>query len=111
MADTNTILTGSLCLTDIPREQMKKVLCRDGKERIFVNIAVITKKEPQTFTNNGTPRTFTHFITCSPKKEERVEGVNYIIADLETKTFAPQTPTVEDVESAPGLTAADDLPF
>lgn len=111
MADNNSILTGSICLSDIPREQLKKVVCKDGKTRIYVNVAVITKKEPQTFSNNGVSRTYTHFISCAPKKEERVDGVNYIIADLETKTFAPQQPTTEDIASAPGLTPADDLPF
>lgn len=40
------ILTGSICLSDIPREQMKKVVCKDGKERIYLNVAVIERKEP-----------------------------------------------------------------
>lgn len=105
------LLTGSICLSDIPREQIKKVLCKDGKTRFYVNIAVIEKKEPQTFTNNGTSRTFTHFISCAPKKEERKEGENYIIADLETRTFTPSTPSAEDIALAPPVSASDDLPF
>ncbi len=40
------ILTGSICLSDIPREQMKKVICKDGKEKIYLNVAVIERKEP-----------------------------------------------------------------
>ena len=30
------ILSGSICLSDIPREQMKKIKCKDGVERIYV---------------------------------------------------------------------------
>lgn len=113
MAEINSILTGSICLSEIPREMMKKVKCKDGKERIYLNIAVIAKKTPQTFTNDGVARTYTHFISCAPKKEERVDGVNYIIADLETKTFTPQTPSPEDVSNAPAVAPGDnvDLPF
>lgn len=59
------ILSGSICLSDIPREQMKKIKCKDGVERIYVNVAVIERKEKSQFGH-------THFITCSPKKEERV---------------------------------------
>lgn len=61
------ILSGSICLSDIPREQMKKIKCKDGVERIYVNVAVIERREKSQFGH-------THFITCSPKKEERVEG-------------------------------------
>lgn len=39
------ILSGSICLSDIPREQMKKIKCKDGVERIYVNVAVIERKE------------------------------------------------------------------
>ena len=74
MADNNTFLTGSICLTDIPVSQMKKVMCKDGKERVFLNVAIFAKKQPQTFGD----RTYTHFISCAPKKEERIEGENYI---------------------------------
>lgn len=66
------ILTGSICLSDIPREQMKKVVCKDGKERIYLNVAVIERKEPSQFGH-------THFITCAPKQEERKEGTQYIL--------------------------------
>lgn len=39
------ILSGSICLSDIPREQMKKIKCKDGVERIYVNVAVIERRE------------------------------------------------------------------
>lgn len=66
------ILSGSICLSDIPREQMKKIKCKDGVERIYVNVAVIERKEKSQFGH-------THFITCSPKREERIEGKSYIL--------------------------------
>lgn len=110
MADNNSLLSGSICLSDIPKSQMKKVMCKDGKERIYLNVAVITKKQPQTFTSeNGVAHTYTHFITCAPKKEERIDGVNYILGDLETRTFTPQSPTPEDVANAPSIAPGDDL--
>ena len=40
-------LYGSICLSEIPRSQMKKVMCKDGKERIFLNIFVGEKKSLQ----------------------------------------------------------------
>lgn len=111
MADS--MLIGSICLTDIPHELIKAVTCKDGKVRKYLSISVVTKKTPQTFTNNGTPRTYTHFISCAPKKEERKEGVNYILGDLETHMFnnAPLAPTVEQINAAPPAQHNDDLPF
>lgn len=114
MADNNSLLSGSICLSDIPKSQMRKVMCKDGKERIYLNVAVITKKQPQTFTSeNGVAHTYTHFITCAPKKEERIDGVNYILGDLETRTFTQQSPTPEDVANAPSIAPGEnpDLPF
>lgn len=100
-------LFGSICLSEIPREQMKKVMCKDGKERVFVNIFVGERKTPQSFGS----RIFTHFVSCAPKKEERIEGRNYFIGDLETFNPQPMQPTAEMIEAAPGLGPEDDLPF
>lgn len=113
MAENNFMLTGSICLSDIPKSQMKKLLCKDGKERIYLNIAIIAKKTPQTFTNGDKSHTYTHFISCAPKKDDRIDGENYILGDLETRTFAPQSPTVEDVANAPAVAPDEnpDLPF
>lgn len=109
---SNSILTGSICLTDIPRSQMKKVMCKDGVERIYLNVAVVPRKTPQTFSGNGASRTYTHFISCAPRKEERVDGENYIIGDLETRSFDNQRPTPEAISIAPAVSPADpDLPF
>jgi hypothetical protein len=99
-------LHGSICLSDIPRELIKKVSCKDGKDRLFLNISVSKKKVPDHFG-------YTHFVSCAPKKEERKEGVQYIIGDL--KEYVPpvsdavQT-TPKDIEAAPPAND-DDLPF
>lgn len=58
-------LFGSICLSDIPREVMKKVMCKDGKERVFLNISVGSFKEPKDF--NG--KKYTHYVSCAPKKQ------------------------------------------
>ncbi|WP_275441023.1 hypothetical protein [Lepagella muris] len=109
MADNNSFLSGSICLTDIPKSQIKRVMCKDGKERAFLNIAIFAKKQPQTFGD----RTYTHFVSCAPKAEEREEGVNYIMGDLETRVSKPKTPTTDTVANAPGYAPNEkpDLPF
>lgn len=101
------MLLGSICLSDIPRDVMKKVVCKDGKERIYVNIAVCERKEPASFGD----KTYTHFVSCSPKKEERKEGVNYFIGDLSEYKPQPSSPSPEQIDSAPAVSPADDLPF
>lgn len=53
-------LYGSICLSDIPTEQIKKVRCKDGKERLFLNIFVGERKEPSEFDG----RRYTHFVSC-----------------------------------------------
>lgn len=100
-------LFGSICLSDIPKEQIKKVTLKDGSTKMFLNIFIGERKEPSTFGE----RVYTHFVSCSPKQQERKEGVNYFIGDLETYTPKPSTPTVEAIENAPSVTEDDDMPF
>lgn len=102
-------LYGSICLTDaIAAGQARKVRCKDGKERIYLNIQVVEKKQPQEFDG----RKYTHFVSCAPKKDERKEGTNYIIGDLQTYTDTPQsiTPSAEDIAQAPPVDI-NDFPF
>lgn len=103
---------GSICLSDIPKELIKAVVCNDGQVRKFLNIAVVETKQPKTFQNGDKTRTYTHFLTCAPRKEEQKEGVRYILGSLET--YEPQQAAVvtpEDVENAPIAAADDELPF
>ena len=93
-------LYGSICLSDIPTELIKKL--DNGK--LYLNVSVQERREVGTYGE-------THFISCRPKnKEERKEGVNYIIGGLKTYDPQPQTPTVADIDAAPAA-SPDDLPF
>ena len=108
---------GSICLTDIPKSEIKVVNCKDGVKRAYLNISVHEKKEP--FLDANGKVLSDHLITCSPKKENRQEGVNYIVGNL--RTWQEQTATVvpspEDIAAAPSYeqTLQDgedlDLPF
>ena len=98
---------GSLCLSSIPKRLFKKVMCKDGKERVFLNIKIIKRKEPSQFGN-------THFVSCEPKDEnERVEGEVYICGDLTEFHPQPQMPTAEEIAAAPPFepSSDEDLPF
>lgn len=88
---------GSICLSDIPKELFRKA--ENGK--VYLNIAVVERKETSQFGH-------THFISCSPKKDERKEGVNYFCGDL--KPFIPVQPTQEQINNSPSA-PEDDLPF
>ena len=100
------LLIGSICLSNIPRSEMKKIKCKDGVERVFLNVAVVERKEKSQFGH-------THFITCAPKQEERKEGTNYIFGDLKVYEPEPQMPTAEEIAAAPPIPPMDDseLPF
>lgn len=64
------------------------------------------EKEPVTFDN----RTYTHYVSCAPRKEERKEGVYYGIGDLMESTFKSNIPSPEDINNAPSVDDSD-LPF
>lgn len=95
---------GSICLSAVPKELFKKVMCKDGQERVFLNIKVVQRKEASQYGH-------THFISCEPKEQsERQDGVNYICGDL--TEFAPQNsaPSPENIQAAPAAQESD-LPF
>jgi len=100
MAD---LLYGSLCVSEIPKRLFKKVPCKDGKERIFLNLKIVKRKEVGQFGH-------THFISCEPKQEERVEGESYICGDLKEYIPKNEGPSPEEIAQAE---SADDneLPF
>lgn len=93
----NLVLTGSICLSDIPKELIKKV---ESNGKLYLSLAVMELAEPSKFGD-------THFISCAPKKEERIEGRNYIIGNF--KRWIPKTEhvTQEQINNAPGLTAEE----
>lgn len=106
------ILYGSICLTDIPKELIKTVKCKDGKERKYLNISVHEKREKGQYGD-------THFVSCAPKKDEQKEGVNYIVGNMKTHVLednvAPR-PVIQPIQevqqqSDMPIDGSDDLPF
>lgn len=107
----NTFYFGSICLSDIPKELIKEF---NGKK--YLNISISAMREPKTFTNkNGGIKTFTHYVSCKPRKEEVVEGVNYYIGNLESRdsnqTYQSASQSSIPAPPAPPATPEDDLPF
>lgn len=86
-------LIGSICLSDIPRRLMKKVMCKDGKERVYLSLAVVERKSVGDLGD-------THFITCEPKQEDRREGERYIIGNLKPIKYESYAPTEEEIANA-----------
>ena len=104
----NKFFTGSICLTDIPKELI--ATGKNGKE--YLNIAIFANKDGANQWGN------THYMTCAPKKEERQEGVNYIIGNLKERGGESANP-VDNINAPKGEETAaqqasgsdDDLPF
>lgn len=107
---SKSFFTGSICVSDIPKELI--TTGKNGKK--YLNIAVFANKEGANQYGN------THYISCAPKQEERKDGVNYFIGNLKErggevisgspvdKIDAPQgeQPVPENTEGS-----SDDLPF
>lgn len=101
MAD---MIYGSICLSAVPKELFKKVMCKDGVERVFLNMKIVKRKEVGKFGH-------THFASCEPK-DGKVKGVNYVFGDFKEWNQAPvaETPATEDIDAAQPADD-DDLPF
>lgn len=101
-------LHGSICLSEIPKELIKKVVCKDGVTRAYLNIRIVERKDPVTFGD----RTFTHFVGACINKDEQEAGKKYIWGDLRPYGQKPsfEPPTVQELEAAP-MADEDDLPF
>ena len=77
-------MRGYLDLTNLPKSQVKKVKFGDGKEHLIVNIAIF---EAEPSYNNEGKITSDHYITCAPKKDERIEGEKYGIGIYVTDSY------------------------
>lgn len=98
------MIYGSICLSAVPKELFKKVMCKDGEERVFLNMKIVKRKETGQYGH-------THFASCEPK-DGKVEGQNYIFGDFKEWIPNPsaENPTPDDIEAA-GSAQDDDLPF
>jgi hypothetical protein len=94
-------LTGSICLTDIPKEFITEG--KNGKK--YVNFAVSKRKEVSQFGE-------THTITVSKPKDQRKEGegLTFIGGLKEWKGNGQQQPSNTQQTSSVAVTE-DDLPF
>ena len=101
-------MRGYLDLTNLPKSQVKKVKFGDGKEHLIVNIAIF---EAEPSYNAEGKITSDHYITCAPKKEERIEGEKYGIGKMLTWQQKPQDPSEEDVKAAPPVGEDEKLPW
>lgn len=90
---------GSICLSDIPREQMRKA--ENGK--IYLNFHIREMREHDRYGN-------THYLDCRPKKEEVREGVNYYFGKA-VEWKPKEEPTVEQIGGMPAVQEDEELPF
>lgn len=99
------VILGSICLSDIPREEIKEVTLKDGvTKKMYLNVKIVERKEVSQFGH-------THFISCEPRQELRKDGVNYIIGDAKLYVPQNQAPSAEDIANAPSISEDSDLPF
>lgn len=95
----SNFLTGSICLTDIPKEFITEG--KNGKK--YVNFAVSKRKEVSQFGE-------THTITVSKPKDQRKEGEGLtFIGGL--KECKGNTNGGGSTQSASTTSSEDDLPF
>ena len=89
----------SICLSDIPREKLRKAT--NGK--IYVNLIVAERREPDQFGNDLT-------VYVDQSKEEREAKAERVYVGAGRNYTFTQTPvTPEAVDQLPGLNANDDL--
>lgn len=94
------VLKGAICWSKIPAD-CKFTTSKDGATLEWGSIRIIELKEPQTYTDNGNTKTYTHKIEASVKRGDQWENV--IVGRLQTieyggkpqaqpQSFAPPTP-------------------
>jgi len=88
------ILTGSICLTDIPKDKITK---SEKNGKLYLNINVFINDEPDQYSNNGA-------IAIQQSKDEReAKAKRTYIGNVK---FAQQPPA-----AAPTQELLNDLPF
>lgn len=98
------MIYGSICLSAVPRELFKRVKCKDGQERVYLNIKVVPRKEVGQYGH-------THFVSCEPaNKDERKDGVNYIVGDMTEYVPKNSAPSAEEIAASKSA-GESDLPF
>lgn len=99
-----TLLTGSICLTDIPKE---KITTSEKNGKKYLNITVWVNDTPDKYGNNAS-------IQVSRTKEEREAKVTpvYIGNLKEPAAAAPASDApLPHLQNQPPVQPTDDLPF
>lgn len=95
-----SLISVSICLTDIPKDKIKQAA--NGKK--YLNIVVAKRREVSQY-----GETHTVFVSQSKEEREQEEQKTYIGGG---KEFAPvNAVTTESVESMPPADDMSDLPF
>jgi hypothetical protein len=91
----------SICLSDIPREKLKKAT--NGK--IYVNLIVAERHKPDQFSNDLT-------VYVDQTKEERSSQIRTDLHRSRPELHFSQSPVnPEAVNELPEVTNTDDLPY
>ena len=96
-----TLLTGSICLTDIPKDKIN-ISEKNGKK--YLNVTVWVNDEPDNYGNHAS-------IQVSQTKEEREgKAPRTYIGNLK-RPAAPATPAEHPAGHVAAVQVTDDLPF
>ena len=96
-----SLISVSICLTDIPKDKIK--LATNGKK--YTNIVVAQRKEISQYGE-------THTVFMSQDKEERAANTDKVYIGGGKEFIQTSTPiTAEQIESMPPADDASDLPF
>ena len=101
--------TGFICLSDIPKELIRKA--ENGK--LYLSISIGNSIDKETGAIRVDDKGNDYWLSCSPKKEEQKEGVNYFIGKLKTYKPQPSVQSAADVQASPVAAQedVDNLPF
>lgn len=93
-------ITGSLCLSDIPKDKIRQA--DNGKK--YLNICIASRREPDAYGN-------THSIYVMQTKEERDSGEKRCYIGQGQERTQPRSVTPENVAAMPPAEEYDDLPW
>ena len=99
-----TLLTGSICLTDIPKE---KITTSEKNGKKYLNVTVWVNDEPDTYSNHAS-------IQVSQTKEEREgKAPRTYIGNLKRPAAAAPAPDapLAHLQNQPAIADTSDLPF
>ena len=94
---------GFLCLSDIPKDQIRK----GDNGKLYLNVSIGLANKPFQPKPDGV--VYDYYVSCAPKKEERVEGQYYSIGNLHVEPYHTADPSA--ATAVPSQEDMSDLPF